>query len=31
MLNPSNYAGLVRQAIAAHVNGIILDAIDCRR
>ncbi len=28
-LNPSNYAGLVRQAIAAHVNGIILDAIDC--
>jgi ribose transport system substrate-binding protein len=29
MLNPSNYAGLVRQAIAAHVNGIILDAIDC--
>jgi ribose transport system substrate-binding protein len=29
VLNPSNYAGLVRQAIAAHVNGIILDAIDC--
>ena len=29
MLNPSNYANLVRQAIAAHVNGIILDAIDC--
>jgi ribose transport system substrate-binding protein len=29
MLNPSNYAGLVDQAIAAHVNGIILDAIDC--
>jgi ribose transport system substrate-binding protein len=29
MLNPSNYSGLVRQAIAAHVNGIILDAIDC--
>jgi ribose transport system substrate-binding protein len=28
-LNPSNYAGLVDQAIAAHVNGIILDAIDC--
>jgi ribose transport system substrate-binding protein len=29
MLNPSLYAGLVRQAIAAHVSGIILDAIDC--
>jgi ribose transport system substrate-binding protein len=28
-LKPSNYAPLVRQAIAAHVNGIILDAIDC--
>ncbi len=28
-LNPSNYAPLVDQAIAAHVNGIILDAIDC--
>ncbi len=28
-LNPSKYAGLVDQAIAAHVNGIILDAIDC--
>ncbi len=28
-LMPSNYADLVRQAIAAHVNGIILDAIDC--
>ena len=28
-LNPSNYPGLVRQAIAAGVNGIILDAIDC--
>jgi len=28
-LNPSNYAPLVSQAIAAHVNGIILDAIDC--
>jgi ribose transport system substrate-binding protein len=28
-LNPSKYADLVRQAIAAHVNGIILDAIDC--
>ncbi|MGZ4704502.1 MAG: substrate-binding domain-containing protein, partial [Acidimicrobiales bacterium] len=28
-LDPSNYAPLVRQAIAANVNGIILDAIDC--
>jgi ribose transport system substrate-binding protein len=28
-LNPSNYPGLVRQAIAAGANGIILDAIDC--
>jgi len=28
-LMPSNYADLVRQAIAAHANGIILDAIDC--
>jgi ribose transport system substrate-binding protein len=28
-LSPSNYANLVRQAIAAKVNGIILDAIDC--
>jgi ribose transport system substrate-binding protein len=28
-LNPSNYAPLVRQAVAAHVNGIILVAIDC--
>lgn len=28
-LNPANYAPLVRQAIAAHPNGIILDAIDC--
>ena len=28
-LKPSKYAPLVRQAIAAHVNGIILDAIDC--
>jgi ribose transport system substrate-binding protein len=28
-LNPAKYAGLVDQAIAAHVNGIILDAIDC--
>jgi ribose transport system substrate-binding protein len=28
-LDPSNYAPLVRQAIAAGVNGIVLDAIDC--
>ncbi len=28
-LNPSNYAPLVRQAIAAHADGIVLDAIDC--
>jgi ribose transport system substrate-binding protein len=28
-LNPSMYAPLVDQAIAAHVDGIILDAIDC--
>jgi ribose transport system substrate-binding protein len=28
-LSPANYAPLVRQAIAAGVNGIILDAIDC--
>jgi ribose transport system substrate-binding protein len=28
-LNPSQYAPLVDQAIASHVNGIILDAIDC--
>ena len=28
-LKPAMYAPLVRQAIAAHVNGIILDAIDC--
>jgi ribose transport system substrate-binding protein len=28
-LNPANYAPLVRQAIAAHADGIILDAIDC--
>jgi ribose transport system substrate-binding protein len=28
-LNTSMYPVLVRQAIAAHVNGIILDAIDC--
>src|SRR5947209_1060982 len=29
-LMPSNYPGLVRQAIAANVDGIILDAIDCQ-
>ncbi len=28
-LNPANYAPLVRQAIAAGVDGIVLDAIDC--
>jgi len=28
-LNPANYAPLVRQAIAAGANGIVLDAIDC--
>jgi ribose transport system substrate-binding protein len=28
-LNPANWANLVRQAIAAHVDGVILDAIDC--
>jgi ribose transport system substrate-binding protein len=28
-LNPSMYVTLVDQAIAAHVDGIILDAIDC--
>lgn len=28
-LNPSNYAPLVRQAIAAHPDAIVLDAIDC--
>jgi len=28
-LSPANYAPLVRQAIAAKVDGIILDAIDC--
>jgi ribose transport system substrate-binding protein len=28
-LNPANYAPLVSQAIAANVDGIILDAIDC--
>jgi len=28
-LDPSNYAPLVRQAIAAGVDGIVLDAIDC--
>ncbi|HEX5588584.1 MAG TPA: substrate-binding domain-containing protein [Acidimicrobiia bacterium] len=29
-LNPANYAPLVRQAIAAGVDGIILGAIDCQ-
>ena len=29
-LNPANYAPLVRQAIAAKVDGIILGAIDCQ-
>ena len=29
-LSPANYAPLVRQAIAAGVDGIILDAIDCQ-
>ena len=29
-LNPSNYAPLVRQAIAAGVDGILLGAIDCQ-
>ena len=29
-LNPANYAPLVRQAIAAHVDGIFLAAIDCQ-
>ncbi len=28
-LNPSNYAPLVRQAIAAHPDAIVLDAVDC--
>ncbi len=28
-LDPSNYAPLVRQAIAANADGIVLDAIDC--
>jgi len=28
-LNPANWAPLVRQAIAAHADGIVLDAIDC--
>jgi len=28
-LNPANDSPLIRQAIAAHVDGIILDAIDC--
>ena len=29
-LNPANYAPLVRQAIAAKADGIILGAIDCQ-
>lgn len=29
-LNPSTYAPLVRQAIAAGADGIVLDAIDCQ-
>jgi ribose transport system substrate-binding protein len=29
-LDPSTYVGLVRQAIAAKADGIILDAIDCQ-
>jgi ribose transport system substrate-binding protein len=29
-LDPANYAPLVRQAIAAHVDGIFLAAIDCQ-
>ena len=28
-LNPANDSPLVRQAVAAHADGIILDAIDC--
>jgi ribose transport system substrate-binding protein len=28
-LNPANYGPLILQAVAAHVDGIILDAIDC--
>lgn len=28
-LSPANYAPLVRQAIAANADGIVLDAIDC--
>ena len=28
-LKPANYPALIRQAIAANVDGIILDAIDC--
>jgi ribose transport system substrate-binding protein len=28
-LNAANYSPLIRQAIAAHVDGIIMDAIDC--
>src|SRR5581483_908483 len=28
-LNPSNFAPLVRQAVAAHPSAIVLDAVDC--
>jgi ribose transport system substrate-binding protein len=28
-LNPANWAPLVRQAIAAHADGIVLNAVDC--
>ncbi len=29
-LNPSNYSPLIRQAIAAHAQGIVLGSIDCQ-
>jgi ribose transport system substrate-binding protein len=29
-LNPANFAPLVRQAVAAGADGIVLDAIDCQ-
>lgn len=28
-LNPANWGPLIRQAIAAHASGIVLDGIDC--
>jgi ribose transport system substrate-binding protein len=28
-LNPGNWSPLIRQAIAAHADGIVVDAIDC--